>query len=299
MDTSATAKGFHHVVGEGVHQWGNAISNQKPWEFSRPFCGVIRDDKDIARYTVMHDKYGRFIVHSTKCTGKGMEGTLCTECKKVASSFYRRCRSAVEMRDQSKDFARTTKNKSVLTSPTLAKRKMESDKKVRKSLQNKVFCLKAKRQRKNGVRLQDGMTELFDETEKLAAQYFKQENITDDDVSKILFFESLKNARVAQQSGSKRVSHSPLMIPFCITLNQKLGKRHWEDLAKTFHLPSQSTLAKHKSVGSNDPDGKIVVTCFPGRRAAKRLGHEFRGRVTSSNPIPTRVQRTVARVGLP
>jgi hypothetical protein len=117
VDNSATVKGFHHVVGEGVHQWGNAISNQKPWEFSRPICGVIRDDKDIARYTVMHDKSGRFIVHSTKCTGKGMEETLCTECKKVASSFYRRCRSAVEMRDESKDFARTTTNKSVLTSP--------------------------------------------------------------------------------------------------------------------------------------------------------------------------------------
>jgi hypothetical protein len=143
---------------------------------------------------------------------------------------------------------------------------MESDKKVRKSLQNKVFRLEAKRQRKNGVRLPDGMTELFDdETEKLAAQYFKQENITDDDVSKILFFESLKNARVAQKSGSKRVRHSPLMIRFCITLNQKLGKRHWEDLAKTFHLPSQSTLAKHKSgnTGRARQNAKLYEFSWP------------------------------------
>lgn len=44
------------------------------------------------------------------------------------------------------------------------------------------------------------------------------------------------------------------MIWFCITLNQKLGKRQWASIAKTFHLPSQSTLSKNHSIGSNDPD---------------------------------------------
>ena len=72
---------------------------------------------------------------------------------------------------------------------------------------------------------------------------------------RILFFESLKNARIAQKSGSKRVRHSPLMIRRCIDYNHKLGKRNWATLAKTFHLPSQSTLDKHRSVGANETDG--------------------------------------------
>lgn len=45
------------------------------------------------------------------------------------------------------------------------------------------------------------------------------------------------------------------MIRFCISLNRKLGRRDWTSLSKAFKLPSQSTLDKHKSVGSNDPDG--------------------------------------------
>jgi hypothetical protein len=186
--------------------------------------------------------------------GTGDGGNTCSGCILVTSSFYRRCRSAVEF--WGKDFDENTTNKSLLMSPSLAQKRFQYDKSTKKSYQNRIFQLEAQRQRKKGVRLPFDMMDLFDsETEALAEIHFKQQGLTDDDVSRLIFYESLKNARVAKQSGSRRVRHSPLMIRFCISLNHKLGKRDWKSISKAFHMPSQSTLDKHKSIGSNDPDG--------------------------------------------
>jgi hypothetical protein len=193
-------------------------------------------------------------IHSSKCMGTGDGGNTCSGCISVTSSFYRHCRSAVEFRG--KDFNENTTNKSLLTSPSLAQKRFQYDKSTKKSYQNRIVQLEAQRQRKKGVCLPFDMTDLFDsETKALAEIHFKQQGLTDDDVSRLIFYESLKNARVTQQSGSRRVRHSPLMIWLCISLNRKLGKRDWKSISKAFHMPSQSTLDKHKSVGSNDPDG--------------------------------------------
>jgi hypothetical protein len=91
--------------------------------------------------------------------------------------------------------------------------------------------------------------------QQLAKEYFNKQKLSDDDVTRLRFHESLNNAHVAEKSGSQRVRHSPLMIWFCISLNHKLGRCDWTSLSKAFKLLSQSTLDKHKSVGSNDPDG--------------------------------------------
>lgn len=236
-----------------MHNKSTAISNQHVWKYKSPVCGVVRDKttKDDM-FLVKELSDSLYSIHSVGCTGSG-DGK-CEECTSVAQYFYRKCKAAVDLR--ARDHDRRTANVNVFTSPTLAQKKVESDKKTILSYRNKVFRLEAKLQRKKGIRLPDKLDNLFDEeTERCAHEYFKDKQVSDDDVSKLLFMESLKNARIAEKSGSRRVRHSPLMIRFCITLNQKLGKRQWASIAKTFHLPSQSTLSKHRSIGSHDPDG--------------------------------------------
>jgi hypothetical protein len=63
--------------------------------------------------------------------------------------------------------------------------------------------LEAQRQRKKGVRLPSNMKHLFDnETEQLAKEYFNKQKLSDDDVMRLIFHESLKNACVTKKSGS-------------------------------------------------------------------------------------------------
>lgn len=252
-DTQKVANGFCHLVGEGLHKRATDVSNKHPWPYGKDVCGVICAGEGRVMYNVSEKDDRTFQVNSVRCKEATQDGKICEECKSMGSSFYRRCRQAVDNRER--EFNPRTKV-STLQSPTLAKRKFQSDSQEKKRLRQKIARLESKRLQKKGVSLPDDMKDLFDEeTEDLAMAYFEKENVSDDDIEKLLFLESLKNARRAQESGSKRVRHSPLMIRFCITLNVRLGRRNWTSLARLFHLPSQRTLDKYKSVGSNAKDG--------------------------------------------
>jgi hypothetical protein len=126
-------------------------------------------------------------------------------------------------------------NNSVLNSPPLVSKKLDANAKTMKKLCSHLFHLEAQHQRKKGVTLPDNLgNELFDEnTEYLAVEYFDTKKVSMDDVSRLLFMESLKNAHTAEKSRSRRVCHSPLMTRFCVGINHKL-KCEWPLLSHVF-----------------------------------------------------------------
>jgi hypothetical protein len=84
----------------------------------------------------------------------------------MSCSFYQRCRQAQD--NYEGEFNPRT-NESSLQSPTLAKRKFDSDRQEKKRLRSKIACMEIQHQQKKGVQLPDGMGDLFnEETEELA-----------------------------------------------------------------------------------------------------------------------------------
>jgi hypothetical protein len=214
-------KGFNHLVGEGICARGNAISNQLPWDYSAPVCGMIHDKKSQRPLYAVHEyEPNLFSIHSVGCTGNSAaEGKSCEGCKLKMSALYRKCRDAVDLR--SSEPKGKMPNAYLASSPGMLLGKIKAQNKTLKSVRAKFYHL-AKKQRKKGVRLPDGLADdLFDaDTEKLAIEYFEKKKVSEDDISRILFFESLKNAHIAQKSGSKRVRHLPLMIRFVYHLTK-------------------------------------------------------------------------------
>jgi hypothetical protein len=76
---------------------------------------------------------------------------------------------------------------------------------------------------------------LMKKTEQSAIAYFDSKRVSMNDISRLLFMESLKNTRIAKKLASWCVWHSPVMVCFCVGLkNQKL-KSEWNISQKWFN----------------------------------------------------------------
>jgi hypothetical protein len=127
------------------------ISNQLPWQYESNVGGLIYDGNKVkVQYLVREVETMVYTIHSIQCL-ESSYGGQCQKCKSVSSSFYHHCQEAVELGE--KNFHEKTTNKAVLTSPTLAQKKLDHDKKMKKSYQNKIFCMAAEYWHKKGVKL--------------------------------------------------------------------------------------------------------------------------------------------------
>jgi hypothetical protein len=267
-DRDKTLRGFDNLCGEGIHNFASATSNREEWVYKDPLVvGVLRNNEND-KFTVCRvalEDSETHAIRSAKCEllemGSNTKSPRCKHCNNQKSAFLARCSRAATKREQ-ENLPRSTRL-NTLNSPTLLKKRIRTDSKHLKKLHIIIIRLRAKRSRKNGVRLPDGLQDIFEKTsDEDASKWFSEEmQVSDDDIRHILFMESLKNARIAQQSGSKRMRHSPLMVRTCIKINQKLGRRDYDELAKTFFLPSQRTVDKYKTIGANEPDGIMHDTC--------------------------------------
>jgi hypothetical protein len=182
-------QGFFHVCGEGMHNMASAVIDRLRWKYGNTICGVVRSDSTdlyTVSCSVSNTKTFEYAIHSISCSGSVTEGgrSMCDLCFNVSRSFYRRCYSAAEVRETK--VSRKAKH-STINNPTLFKQQRTADLLEIRSLRAKVTRLRAKSQRKHGVRLPDGMQDLFDdETEGLAHQYFEKKNVSDDDFNKIM-----------------------------------------------------------------------------------------------------------------
>ena len=93
---------------------------------------------------------------------------------------------------------------------------------------------------KDGVNLSGtNLEEVFPmNLQELATKFFDKEKISQDNIARYIFQETLIQAQTAIKSGNRACRYSPVMIRFCVGIRDKLKKESMSSSAKylIFHL---------------------------------------------------------------
>ena len=238
----------------GVH--GIIISNNS--------VRLILKELDSKMYSASIKEMFYFI--SSTCYKRISGNTiLCSACSQQLSFIQRKCSDAVRMRLNGVN-SKKTNNSYLYNSPSLIKHKVDRLAQNAKSESVKRSKAKAKQilkmvTEKDGVNLNDAdLEELFPvNLQELATKFFDKEKISQDNLARYIFQETLIQAQTAIKSGNRACRYSPVMIRFCVGIRDKLKKGKYEFLRKVFNFPSARLLAYYDSIGGNEQDGVLYT----------------------------------------
>jgi hypothetical protein len=224
-DIEKVLKGFMHSCAEGVRNFADAISYRLPWYHRPPVIGVLRRDagstQDVWTINMLpevgDEDHSNYEVRHVACTGMiagDYAGGLCRQCQKKSSNFLRRCRHAVDVREKAFAPGNKSSNVNVMRSPTIVRKKLKMMSNENKRLASLMRC-RADRE-KHGVKCDPRFNDIFnEETTKLAEKYFEEEEVGDDDLRKMIFHESVTNAKVARMSPTRRMGSCTRLPRVC------------------------------------------------------------------------------------
>eukprot|EP00527_Entomoneis_sp_CCMP2396_P001427 CAMPEP_0198140354 /NCGR_PEP_ID=MMETSP1443-20131203/3529_1 /TAXON_ID=186043 /ORGANISM="Entomoneis sp., Strain CCMP2396" /LENGTH=562 /DNA_ID=CAMNT_0043802747 /DNA_START=125 /DNA_END=1813 /DNA_ORIENTATION=- len=293
-DAALCKKGFHHLVGESIHNFASCLSHQLHWPVdSRTFPGVLINEcnKKVFALLKIRPVYSKYLLHELpddhsdmycfvsphcKCNDPKIRQygeTTCSGCWDMLKKIRRQCHSTSERRSNSSliDNRRIfyMKSPSELYDNIAARQK-------RKVLSDIKLCALLSRESKKLVEklpekaLEEKVCDALDlndindlflhegvtKTVKKMEESFSQSTTKKKNIAKYIWEECQIQARQAKKSGKKTCRFSPVVFRFCMEIYVKLGSGRYDFVASAFNFPtSRSIQNKLGAAGTNVRDG--------------------------------------------
>ena len=217
--------------------------------------------------------YQFFSFHTPGCieTDKSMGG-MCQLCFASMKIFKRKCKDEVNRRENQSIYAsvmdmvspsqlQDAVNKRSLTISALREANARLRQKVTSYLEKEEEIeLPLGLMEHHGV---ESVVELLydDKIKKMMDEQLTQKGILQHkDLVGYLWEECKLHAERAEQSGKRSCRYSPVLLRWCLSLRNKLGKGPYDFLAQTVNFPSGRTLNDYMSPGRASQDGIIWET---------------------------------------